>query len=131
MATKPNTHESMHSFIRRNNIDAKLVHKQVYQNPVMYNDFDSYKDGMNYYINYETVPALEMTVPLSVMEDLVETHDEVERLKQFFGPYALSDMKQAYLIIQSSNHEEFARRNNPAVKKAWENYQLLLKIAGG
>jgi hypothetical protein len=130
MATKPSTYDSVMKFLYKHQIQGRQVYMKQARAPSYSFDYDFNRDYTNYYIQAEDVPAIEMTMPLRALEDLIETHDEVERLKTFYGPDALNRMGEAEDILYKNRKEEYARRNNPAVQKAWDNYQLLLRIAG-
>jgi hypothetical protein len=130
MATRPSTYDSVMKFLHKHQIQAKQVYMKRIQPPSYSFDYDFKREYTNYYMQTEEVAAIEMTVPLNALEDLIETHDEVERLKTFYGPDALNRMGEAEDILYKNRKEEYARRNNPAVQKAWDNYQLLLRIAG-
>lgn len=52
--------------------------------------------------------------------DLCRMEDDLVRFLKARNSYERDDMER---------RESFLRRTNPAVKKAWENYQMLLKLA--
>jgi len=52
--------------------------------------------------------------------DLCRMNDDLVCFHRTRSPYERDDMER---------RESFLRRNNPAVKKAWENYRMLLKLA--
>jgi hypothetical protein len=131
MANKPSTYDSVMKFLHKHRIQGKQVYMRQIQQPSYHNyNYNFQKEYQSYYMQAEEVLAIEMTMPLKALEDLVETHDEVERLKTFYGPDALNRMGEAEDILYKNRKEEYARRLNPAVQKAWDNYQLLLRIAG-
>ena len=52
--------------------------------------------------------------------DLRRMEDDLSYFHQARNPYEREEMEQ---------REAYLRKNNPAVKKAWENYKMLLKLA--
>ena len=62
---------------------------------------------------------------------MLEKKEDIEYLEKIYGPDIMEEVGGARLVLQKSRDDEFVRRNNPALQKAWDNYQLLLKIAGG
>lgn len=54
--------------------------------------------------------------------DLRRMEDDLAYFHQARNPYEREEMEQ---------RESLLRRNKPAVKKAWENYKMLVKLAAG
>lgn len=100
--------------------------------------FKNWKDDDFYHAHMNTyeVPALELTISeedlQKLMDDLAEVdtpdYNEYQRMRKMLGEHFLLDL-HSYKLQQA--REDRARRENPGVQKAWENYQLMLKLAGG
>ncbi len=94
-------------------------------NPINSNGF--YEAHMT---TYES-PIVEMEMPLESLEKLAEEAIDMEELKTRYGPniheIGMSVLRDDF----QSRNEAAIRRTNPGVQKAWEKYQMMLKIAGG
>lgn len=122
-------HQRLRKFLHQHGVRVRQVYMQRYQSPqIDYANFNS--NYQHYFVQQEEIPAIEGTFPIDVFEDLIETQETVENLKRAFGPDVLTDLNKAYRVMSQNRQEEYARQHNPAVKKAWDNYQLLLRIAG-
>ena len=106
--------------------------------PISYNPF-SYKDDdvfNNVYMNTVTVPSVELTISEEDFQRLMSETEEIDsedykeylRLTKALGQHFIVDY---YSYKHQMAREEAARNKNPGVQKAWENYQLMLKLAGG
>lgn len=87
----------------------------------------TYNDRLTTY--EEQIVALE--IPMSSFEKLAENSHDIDDLRAHFGPN-IDEMGQRIIIADYERRREArVRADNPAVQKAWERYQTLLKIAGG
>ena len=80
------------------------------------------------------VPAVDITMSEDCFGDLldaVEFMDSAEwRHQEYMRSKMGSNWLNQLLSIQDRNiREEYLRVSNPAVQKAWEQYQMLLKLA--
>jgi hypothetical protein len=90
---------------------------------------------------FANLPTYEVpTVDLNISEedlkklfdDLAEVdsgeYKEYLRTRKVLGDHFMLDL---YEVKGRQAREERARQANPGVQKAWENYQMMLKLAGG
>jgi len=83
----------------------------------------------------ETIPALEFAVSVDDFEDIVDKLDqysdtnkdwyEFQKCNDTYGPGWMHRMRR---LESDKKREERLRQYNPALNKAWEQYQLLLKL---
>jgi hypothetical protein len=93
---------------------------------------NNYRD---FHVTTYEVPTVEIVISendlSALMNDLAEMdtseYNEFVRYNKILGRGFMNDL-QTYKYRQSK--EEHIRNQNPGVKKAWENYQLMLKLAG-
>lgn len=81
------------------------------------------------FFHFVEVPLVKITLPEDRLGALIE-HEQritsmVDTKSQFHSRYSVLDH-----IIREHEEECRLRYTNPALKKAWENYQLLLRIHG-
>jgi hypothetical protein len=116
------------NFVRKIGGSARLTTKMFrsYDTP----RFDPNNLMTDYKINFRDEPIVELEIPLDAFHRLVEDTEIIQNLKRRFGPDA--DRMGEEIITREWHHnkEYRIRENNPGVKKAWENYQLMLKLAG-
>ena len=99
--------------------------------PPTFDPYGSYKNS--YYAEFHTYEeqVVELELPLSKFKDLAENAHDIEDLRARYGPnidqMGMEIMREDFV----RRNEAAVRRNNPAVQKAWEKYQMMLKIAGG
>lgn len=80
-------------------------------------------------------PSVEITISDSHLDKLLanlaeidsEEYNEYVSLRKAIGENFVLDM---YNARQEQVKEEQMRKDNPGVQKAWENYQMMLKLAG-
>jgi len=88
------------------------------------------------YIHTYSVPTVDINISEEDLDKLCndlaevdsEDYNEYVRLRKALGEHFILDH---YEIKARQIREEQARKENPGVQKAWENYQLMLKLAGG
>ena len=92
-----------------------------------YRETSSIADGR--FLHFVEVPLVAITLPEDRLGALVEHEQRVTAMidtkSQFHSRYSVLDN-----IIREHEEECRLRYTNPALKKAWENYQLLLRIHG-
>jgi hypothetical protein len=75
-------------------------------------------------VQYETETLLTVTIPESELERIVDFEKQVfNNLKQK-GHYAMFEV-----LMEQKEREKYLAEKYPAVKKAFEHYSLMLKIA--
>ena len=81
------------------------------------------------FLHFVEVPLVAITLPEDRLGALIEHErrvtDMIERKPMYPTKYSVLDH-----IIQEHEEECRLRSTNPALKKAWDNYQLLLRIHG-
>lgn len=79
------------------------------------------------FLNFTEVPMVSITLPEDRLGALVE-HEK--RVTDMIEPKPMYPTKYSVLehIIQEHEEECRLRYTNPALKKAWENYQMLLRM---
>jgi hypothetical protein len=104
------------------------VHKKL--------SFDSYHTDnyFDYSVKNDSVEAVEITMPKVEFERLVDEHEELVDLKCFTGFTSVDLIKHDYGQMREQYlaklNEMRIRNSNESVRKAYENYQLLLKLCG-
>ena len=92
-----------------------------------YRETSSIADGR--FLHFVEVPLVAITLPEDRLGALIEHErrvtDMIDKKSQFHSKYHVLDH-----IIQEHEEESRLRSTNPALKKAWDNYQLLLRIHG-
>ena len=93
-------------------------------------DYDNTSIANDHFINFTEVPMVNITLPEDRLSALVE-HDQ--RISNFLeserqGPY-VSKYQHLEAMIVEQEIECRLRHTNPALKKAWDNYQMLLMLA--
>lgn len=104
--------------------------------PIQYNEWKYEADFRDVFMETYDLPAVDITISEEDLSKLVndlaefETGDYAEyvRMKRSLGDHFMLDL---YEFKGRQAREERARQENPGVQKAWENYQLMLKLVGG
>ena len=78
-------------------------------------------DPCNY--THKTEECLVVSIPKSTILGFIETQEWYKQNRAGFPMDRLDD------IIRRYHNEKTAREENPAAKKAWEQYRLLLKLS--
>lgn len=125
--------EDLNKFCSRYRAQAKSGQTTRRADPVWSDSsYSSYRD---LYMNTYEVPTVVLTMSepdlIALMNELNEVN--TPEYKEFVGcrkilGHGFINELQSYKYRQS--REEQIRNQNPGVKKAWENYQLMLKLAG-
>ena len=81
------------------------------------------------FMHITEVPMVSITLPEDRLGALIE-HER--RISDMLNPVPYRSHKHQQIEAIIAEHEEECRLRytNPALKKAWENYQLLLRIHG-
>jgi hypothetical protein len=96
-------------------VDTRKRSRVNYRSPLNYlTNITAQEDFIMRYED-ERIFSIEMTET-----DLCRMHDDLVCYLKARNPYERDDMER---------RESFLQRTNPAVKKAWENYRMLLKLA--
>lgn len=118
-----NPQEEVDLFLKKHEASAELSRKKLYYKriPIKYHDW--LKDGSNvpFDLNVEREPCVEINIPQHQFQSLVEREKLYDHLEQEVSYYKN--------IVNQYRADERVRDNNPAVKKAWMNYLMLLELA--
>jgi len=76
-------------------------------------------------VNVETIPL----GGFGVNTMAVYGKQDITAEMRFYGRQGLYDFRDDMLKCQQLKEEEKIRANNPSVQRAWEEYQLLLKLS--
>lgn len=85
---------------------------------------DKFDDYLSAPMYYETETLYTIQIPESRLEDLVDFHNRVEDSIKYTG-----SMDMFNHFLQKQNDEKMFREKHPAVKKAYEQYRMLYKLA--
>jgi hypothetical protein len=103
-------------------------HRRAEPSPWRVNDYpDTSVVKQANFMNFTEVPMVAITLPEDRLGALIEhekrVSDMIERKPMYPSKYSVLDH-----IIQEHEEECRLRHTNPALKKAWENYQMLLRM---
>lgn len=88
--------------------------------PMRFSDWNVHSVEHDYSM-LQTEQYMEVTIPKHRLQELVERdryYDELSKRHDY-----------AVEVINQMVRDEIVRKENPAVEKAWRNYQLLLELA--
>lgn len=119
------------NFVHKLGGKARITSRTIRRVEPSYSPWD-YKESFNHqYLNTYEENLVEMELPLSTFSRLAEHANDIEELRARFGPN-IDEMGQRIMMEDyRSRQEAQVRGSNPGVQKAWEKYQMMLKIAGG
>lgn len=114
MNSSPNT------FLEKYEAHVTLSDKRyARRQPIRYSDWNVHSVSHDYHI--QTEQYLEVTIPRHRLEELAERD-------KFYSEVA-KQHEYAVQVVNQMVQDELVRKQNPAVEKAWRNYQLLLEMA--
>lgn len=116
----------MKEFLKRHNITILDTQKQWRKFRPMYNYFTQSDDASlieEAQVHYDTEPLYTIQIPESQLRNIQEFEDHVFNNMKEHGHF---NMFQA--IMEQREEEKRLREEFPAVKKAFENYSLVLKF---
>lgn len=107
-------------FFEKYEAQVSLSHKRyARRQPVKLSDWNVH--AIDYDCHIQTEQYLEVTIPRHRLEELVERDRYYTELSRHHD-YATQ-------VVNQMVADELVRKQNPAVEKAWRNYQLLLEMA--
>lgn len=120
--TLSSPHET-EQFLKKYQAQAELSRNKVYAKPVPICYQDWLKDGASipFHQEIEREPLVEINMPQEKFRDLVERDRWVGQMEAEARYY-----KERYM---QEVEDDKVRHRNPTVKKAWEQYQMLLELA--
>jgi hypothetical protein len=120
----------MKEFCRNHNIRVVDTNKRYATvrplSPRYFQNPDDYNFVSNVLVEHDTEPLYTIEIPLSELERIKEFEDQVFNNIKTHGPYHY----QMFEIMMEQKHKEKKLRDKyTAVKKAYEHYSLMLKLA--
>lgn len=111
-------------FLEKYEAQARVSDRRyAYRVPMSFDQYHRRYSAMDVY-DYESQirhqQYIEMLIPQHKLEELINTDYYYEQMKQH--------VDYASVVIERQTKEKQIRDNNPALQKAWDNYQLLLKL---
>ena len=120
----------MKEFCQKHNITVIDTNKRFARyrpiNRQYFSDPDDYNLIVDSRLNYETEPLYTIEIPLSDLERIKEFEEQVFNNMKQHGAHHY----QMFEVMMEQKHKEKRLRDKyPAVKKAYEHYSLILKLA--
>jgi hypothetical protein len=110
---------------RINVIDSsKRAHKHTRANVALFHYADDYNKFLNKSIHFETETLYTVEIAESELERIAEFESRVFNNMKETGHYRLFET-----LMHQKEQEQYLRNKYPAVKKAYEQYSLMLKLA--
>lgn len=110
---------------RINVVDSnKRAHKHTLVNVKYFQFEDDYNKFINDHLTFETELLYTIEIAESELEKIAEFENQVFNHMQQTGHYRLFET-----LMEQKEKEKYLREKYPAVKKAYENYSLILKLA--
>ena len=121
----------MNEFCQRHKINIVDTNKRYATytalRPQYFNDPSDY-NSINTDIVHSFEPLYTITIPLSELERIKEFEEQVFNNMKQYGAHHY----QMFEVMMEQKHQEKKLRDKfPAVKKAYEHYSLMLKLAEG
>lgn len=89
-------------------------------------------------LKVQDVPSVEIDMPQECFESLLDIFGEIENPNSDWGKFEYYNkhlgpgwIERVIYEDTQRTRESKIRDSNPGLKKAWENYQLMLKLSGG
>lgn len=95
------------------------MHVKYFNNPADYNELTAMQA-----IEYETIKLLTVEITESELESIADFEAEVFNNLKEHGHYRMFEH-----MTQLKEREKYIKNKYPAVKKAYEHYSLMLKLA--
>jgi len=120
----------MKEFCQKHNITVIDTNKRFARyrpiNRQYFSDPDDYNLIVDSRLNYETEPLYTIEIPLSDLERIKKFEEQVFNNMKQHGAHHY----QMFEVMMEQKHKEKRLRDKyPAVKKAYEHYSLILKLA--
>ncbi len=118
----PSAEEQVDRFLKKYESRAGLSSRELYykRQPLRYTDWIANGSNIPFHQEIEKEPMVEMYIPQHRFQDLVERERMVDEI---------NDQNRRYRqLLDQLDEDARIRNSNPALKKAWENYQLLLDL---
>lgn len=121
--TKTTVDETVGEFLKRYQATAELSRHKMYARriPIRYNEWLQNGGPIPFDQAVEREPMVEINMPQERFRALIETERWTGKVEQEVEYY-----KKRYW---QELEDDKIRQRNPSVKKAWEQYQMLLELA--
>lgn len=103
---------------------SKRAHKHTRANVALFRYPDDYNKFSQEPITFETETLHTVEISESELERIAEFESQVFNNMKQKGHYALFEV-----LMEQKEEEQYLRSKYPAVKKAYEQYSLMLKLA--
>jgi len=114
-------------FCYAHNIKVLDTNKRAYKSKKINVDYFKYPNDFNIIdqqIAYDTEPLYTVEIAQSELEKIAEFESQVFNHMKAKGHYDMFNM-----IMEQKEKEKFLKEKYPAVRKAYEQYSLMLKMA--
>ncbi len=118
----PSAEEQVDRFLKKYESRAGLSSRELYykRQPLRYTDWIANGSNIPFHQEIEKEPMVEMYIPQHRFQDLVERERMIDDV---------NDQNRRYRqVLDQLDEDARIRNSNPALKKAWDNYQLLLGL---
>jgi hypothetical protein len=102
----------------------KRAYKHTRANVALFNYADDYNKFHQEYQTFETETLYTIEISESELERIAEFESQVFNNMKQKGHYGLFEV-----LMEQKEQEQYLRSKYPAVKKAYEQYSLMLKLA--
>ena len=102
----------------------KRAYKHTRSNVQLFRFDDDYNKFQKDYVNFETETLYTVEISESELERIADFEHQVFNNMKNTGHYNLFET-----LMEQKEQERYLRENYPAVKKAYEQYSLMLKLA--
>jgi hypothetical protein len=103
---------------------SKRAHKHTKANVSLFRYADDYNKFLNEPIHFETEILYTVEIAESELERIAEFESQVFNNMKQTGHYNLFEV-----LMEQKEQEQYLRSKYPAVRKAYEQYSLMLKLA--
>lgn len=104
----------------------KRAHKYHKIDITWFSDPKDYNKGISDFVNYETERVYTIEIAESELEKIAQFEKQVFNHMRAKGHYDMFNY-----IMEQKEQEKYLRNKYPAVRKAYEQYSLILKMAEG
>lgn len=118
----PSAEEQVDRFLKKYESRAGLSSRELYykRQPLRYTDWIANGSPIPFEQTIEKEPMVEMYIPQHRFQDLVERERMVDDI---------NDQNRRYRqVLDQLDEDARIRNSNSTLKKAWDNYQLLLNL---
>ena len=127
MSDKEHLDRETHNFLksyRAQFVDNPTRRRRTYL-PTHLRDYCIDGSAMDPYLQSHTEPLVTIEIPHSALDVIVENDVRYNELLREFMNSSYREVD----ISDSLRREQYLKRNNKGVRKAWDHYQLMLKLA--